>query len=129
MEVEYADCLNVSLKLFELSFKLYEDSSLLILGKKKSKKAFALQMDYCISQMTILKNRYSEDLSIFKGLYVILWRLYPTTNPNNHCPKWLEVEREYHIPWIYSRSYQELSNRAPCSNSYGVLPLEEVGSS
>ena len=34
--------------------------------------------------MTILKNRYSEDLSIFKGLYVILWRLYPTTNPNNH---------------------------------------------
>ena len=38
MEVEYADCVNVSLKLFELSFKLYEDFSFDIRKKKNKAK-------------------------------------------------------------------------------------------
>ena len=35
METEYADCVDVSMKLYELAFELYEASSLLILGKNK----------------------------------------------------------------------------------------------
>ena len=42
MEVEYADCLNVSLKLFELSFKLYEDFSFDIRKKKIKQKGICM---------------------------------------------------------------------------------------
>ena len=72
MAVEYADCVNTSMKLYEVAFELCEASSLSIIGKrKKRKKEKEKQKGICKtvkslhSQVTTLKNRYCENLSIF----------------------------------------------------------------